>query len=304
MVARNTAVARQSLVHLYDDGPGGRGATEAKERAFRESFLAEVRRVVRLWAHPPEEPQPRGQLKVVQLSETLKKGRFNASAEISAARNLRQQVREHHTVYRQGSSGPKTYHLGYRLGHEVPAARARGSHQALEYVTEPWRNAATFGVDVLDSKLLRPWLAAVERWAESPIRPEAPTSPPKLLEVGAATAFQRQESQLIPVSTVFTEPALICPVCEFEYVHLVAVEACSSGQADGQLRIDAKGLHLAAALSPDGRDMATTLSFRCENGHIFTYGLRFHKGLTFLDRTMANAPPDTDQGPKTICSTD
>jgi hypothetical protein len=187
--------------------------------------------------------------------------------------------------------------MGYRPGHEVPAAHARGRHHALEYVIEPCRES---DVDVFDPKLLRPWLAAVEQWAESPIRPEAPSSPPRLLEVGAATAFQRQESHLIPVTTSMTEPALTCPVCGFKYVHPVAIECCPPGGAKGGVRIDAQGVRLDPTTPPEGRGVATTLTFLCENGHIFTYGLRFHKGLTFLDRTMANAPRDASQWPKTI----
>jgi hypothetical protein len=229
----------------------------------------------------------------------IKKMRFNSSAEIAAARKLREEVREEHSVYRRGSAGPKTCHLGYRPGHEVLAARARGRHHALERVIDPWRDPATSDVDVYDPKLLKPWLAAVEQWAESPFKPEAPAPPPRVMEIAAATAFQRREMHLIPVTTRMTEPALACPVCGFEYVHPVGVECCPSGPS-GHVRIDAQGVHLAPGLAPQGRGVAVTLEFFCENGHLFTYRLAFREGLTFLERTMADVPQDAAEWPRTI----
>lgn len=299
MVARNTAVARQHLVRFYDDGPGGSGATKEKEQAFRDGFVAEARRVVRAWAHPPAELLTNDQVAIVSLAERLKKLKFHSSAEIEGARNQRQQARERHSVYRRGPDGPKTYLSGYLAGHEVPAARARGRHHALEYVIEPWRDAATSDVDVFDSLLLRPWLAAVEQWAQSPSRPEAPAPPPRLLEIRAATAHLRQETPLIPVTTAFSEPALVCPECGFEYVHPVAVECCPAGPK-GFVRIDAKGVHLDPASAPYGRGVDIMLNFFCENGHLFTYRLKFHKGLTFLERTVKDLPEDAKEYPDTI----
>jgi hypothetical protein len=297
MVARNTAVARQRLVHLYDDGPGGRGATEEKERAFREGFLGEARRVIRVWADPPEELQPRGELKVVRLSAAMKKVRFNSRAEIETAWELRQDVREQHCVYRRGSAGPKTHLAGYRMGHEVPAAHARGRHHALEYVIEPWRDAATASVDVFDSKLLRPWLAAVERWAAGPMRPETPMPPPRLMEVASATV---EDTHLVPLSMNLDKPALACPVCGADYVHPVAVECRSPGQANGHLRVDSRGVHLNPTVPQDGRGVVITLTFHCENGHLFTYRMTFHKGMTFLERTMVDTPREAGPWPETI----
>ncbi|NLX59687.1 MAG: hypothetical protein GXY74_11430 [Phycisphaerae bacterium] len=299
MVAANRSSARRNLVRFYDDGPGGPGATREKKQAFREGFLEGARRVARVWAHPPEEPRPRGEFKVVRLSEMIKKMPFDSSAEIEAVRKLREQIHEGYTVYSRGSAGPKTYHLGYRPGHEVPAARARGHHHALEHVIEPWRDLATSDVDIYDPRLLKPWLAVVEQWAESPMRPEAPMPPPRVMEVAAATAFERRETHLIPVTTRLTEPALACPVCGFEYVHPVAVECCPSGPR-GHVRIDAEGVRLEPVSAPEGRGVAVTLGFLCENGHLFTYRLSVHKGQTFLERTMGNAPRDADEWPRTI----
>ncbi len=299
MVARNTAVARQHLVRFYDDGPGGSVATKEKEQAFRDGFVAEARRLVRAWAHPPAELLTNDQITRVSLAERMKKLKFHSSAEIEAARNQRQQTRERHSVYRRGPDGPKTYLSGYLAGHEVPAARARGRHHALEYVIEPWRDAATSDVDVFDPLLLHPWLAAVEQWAQSPLRPEAPAPPPRLLEIRAATAHLRQEAPLIPVSTAFSEPALVCLVCGFEYVHPVAVECCPAGP-QGLVSIDAKGVHLDPTRAPHGRGVEIRLTFLCEQGHLFSYRLKFHEGLTFLTRQVENLPSNAKDRPETI----
>jgi len=299
MAGSKTAAVKQDVVSIYDDGPGGPDASKEKELAFREGFLEGARHAAGAWAHPPEAPHARGKPKLMSLREMIKKMPFDSSAEIDAARKRRDQVREEHSVYRRGSAGPKTYHLGYRHGHEVPAARARGRHHALEYVIDPWRDLATSDVDIYDPRLLKPWLAAVEQWAESPMRPEAPMPPPRVMEVAAATAFERRETHLIPVTTLMTEPALACPVCGFEYVHPVGVECCPSGPR-GHARIDAEGVHMDPAAGSPGRGVAVTLDFLCENGHLFTYRLAFHEGRTFLERTMANAPRDAGQWPRTI----
>jgi hypothetical protein len=299
MVAANRSSARRGLVRFYDDGPGGTGASKEKEQAFREGFLEGARRAAGVWAHPPEEPRPRGEFKPVSLREMIRKMPFDSSTEIKAVRRLREQIREGYTVYRRGSAGPKTYHLGYRPGHEAPAARARGYHHALEYVIEPWRDLATSDVDIYAPRLLKPWLAAVEQWAESPMRPEAPMPPPRVMEVAAATAFERRETHLIPVTTRLTEPALACPVCGLEYVHPVGVECCPSGPR-GHVRIDAQGVHMDPRPGSQGRGVAVTLEFLCENGHLFTYRLAFHEGATFLERILANAPQDADEWPQTI----
>ncbi len=294
MVVRNSAVARQNLVRCYDDGPGGPGATIEKERAFREGFLTEARRVALEWARPPWEPLPGSHGEGVSPAGLRKKTRGDFDAETEAARKRRERIREQHSVYHQGSEGPKTYHRGYLPGHEVPAARARGRHHALEYVIEPWPDAATAPIDVFAPKRLLPWLAAVEQWAASPMRPEAPVPPPTLAEVKATTA------SLIPVVTNQQEPALACPVCGFNYIHPVAVECRSPGQANGHLRIDSHGIHLNPMVPPDGRGVDIALTFLCEDGHLFTYHMRFHKGMTFLERTLADAPQEVDLRPQTI----
>ena len=278
----------------YDDGPGWPNHSFEKERAFRQGFLEEARRVAREWARPPWEPLPGSQGKGVSPAGLRERTRGDFDAEIEAAWKQRERVREQYSVYRQGSEGPKTYHLGYLPGHEVTAARARGRHHALEYVIEPLRVAATAPIDVFDPKLLQPWLAAVEQWAASQMWPEAPVPPPTLMEVKAATA------SLIPLVTNLDKPALACPVCGFDYIHPVAVECRSPGQANGHLRIDHRGIHLDPMVPPDGRGVVITLTFLCEDGHLFTYHLRFHKGMTFVERTLADEPREVDLRPRTI----
>jgi hypothetical protein len=95
----------------------------------------------------PEEAAAKSQVTVVSLSERLKKLRLDPTTEIKAARDLREQVRGQHSVYRRDSAGRKACFLGYRPGHEVPAARGRGRHHALEYMIEPWRDTARTDAD-------------------------------------------------------------------------------------------------------------------------------------------------------------
>jgi hypothetical protein len=199
MVATNTAVAEpdisggvkdRRLLYDYDDGPGGPRSSRAKERAFRRGFLEEARRVVRAWSHRLEEMDRPVRLRPESLAERLVKIRFDPFGQAEAARRLRRRVQERYAVYGAaygpGCAGRRTYHRGYRSGHEVPAARLRGRHHALEYVLEPLRDLATCDVDVFDPMLLGLWLGAVERWAERPMRPEAPSPPPRPLETPGA----------------------------------------------------------------------------------------------------------------------
>ena len=278
MVETNTAVARPSIVHCYDDGPGGPGATLEKEHAYREGFLAEARRVVRELACPPLGPSPGDPRKDVYPAGPREKTRGDLGIAIGAARRLRERIREQYGVYRQGS---KTCLLGYLPGHEVPAARARGRHHALEHVATPLPDAATPRIDPV---LLQPWLVAVEAWAASAVRADAPAPPPTLMAVRAVTA------PLIPVVKNLDEPALACPVCGFDYVHPIAIECRSPGQANGRLRVDQHGIHLDPTVPPDGRGVVIALTFLCEGGHLFTYRMRFHKGMTFFERTLADVP--------------
>jgi hypothetical protein len=105
---------------------------------------------------------------------------------------------------------------------------------------------------------------------------------------------------LIPAVKNLDEPALACPVCGFDYVHPVAVECRSPGQANGRLRIDHQGIHLDPTVPPDGRGVVIALTFLCEDGHLFTYRMRFHKGMTFFEQTLANEPREADLRPQTI----
>jgi hypothetical protein len=161
MVAASATAGEHGLVSHYDDGAGWPNETREKERAFRQGFLEEARRVVREWIAP--------------LGDA-----FEPFRQEKAAHNLRLRVRERYTVYRAGygpnCAGRKTYHLGYRPGHEAPAARLRGRHHALAYVTQSWDEV--FDSDTFDHLVLPAWLAAVEQWASKPIRPRIISPPP------------------------------------------------------------------------------------------------------------------------------
>jgi hypothetical protein len=114
---------------------------------------------------------------------------FDPCGEEETAHKLRLRVRERYCVYGKGDAGWKTHHLGYRPGHEVPAARLRGRHHALAFVTQAWEHVSDF--DTFDILVMPAWLAAVERWAEEPIRPHVISPPPGPLEIEAAKIVLR-----------------------------------------------------------------------------------------------------------------
>ncbi len=157
-------VASVQAVNIYDDGAGWPNATAEKERAFRQGFIEEARRVVREWTNPDD-------------------ATFDPFGEEQAARQLRLRTKERYTIHRPGygpnCAGRKTYHVGYRPGHEAPAARLRGRHHALAYVTQSWDDVQDF--EAFDKLVLPAWLAAVERWAEGPVETIKP--PPRPLSI-------------------------------------------------------------------------------------------------------------------------
>lgn len=67
------------------------------------------------------------------------------------------------------------------------------------YVVEPWYYRDTADVDIFDPHLLYPWLAAVERWAASPIDAWTIMPPPRLLEVEGAHALQDNGRSAQPI---------------------------------------------------------------------------------------------------------
>lgn len=176
------AMIEQPLVRWYDDGPDWPITNRAKEQAYRQGFVEGARRIVNVWAHPPGPPPPFDpEPKTVR--ELLAARRCDPFAEEEAAWQLRKRVQRRFTVYGPGDAGRKTYHLGFRPGHAVAAARLRGRHHAMAFVTNLWRDAETADLDIYDPKLLCPWLRAVEQWASAPIQPNKVSPPPRPLEV-------------------------------------------------------------------------------------------------------------------------
>ncbi len=175
------AMTEQPLVREYDDGPDAPAKNPAKEKAYRQGFVEGAQHVVKVWAHPPGPPKPDPQ--PVSVRELLAMRRCDPFAEAEAAWQLRQRVRERFTVYGRGDAGRKTYHLGYRPGHAAAAARLRGRHHAMAYVTNLWEELETADLDIFNPKLLCPWLRAVEQWASAPIRPNVIVPPPRPTDV-------------------------------------------------------------------------------------------------------------------------
>ncbi|MFB3894510.1 MAG: AAA family ATPase [Phycisphaerae bacterium] len=159
-------VASAQAVSIYDDSAGWPNATVEKEHAFRQGFLEEASRVVREWTNPDD-------------------ATFDPFGEEQAALHLRLRTKERYTIYRPGygpnCAGRKTHHVGYWPGHEAPAARLRGRHHALAYVTQSWDDVQDF--DAFDRLVLPAWLAAVERWAQEPIKMGLTIAPPRPLSI-------------------------------------------------------------------------------------------------------------------------
>lgn len=97
-----------------------------------------------------------------------------------------------------------------------------------------------------------------------------------------------------------SHPALLCPVCGFEYVHPVGLTCQSAGRANTRLRVDAEGIHQDPLSSPSGRGVRITVEFLCESGHRFDYSFQFHKGWTFIEREANPQALEVDQRPQTI----
>jgi len=185
-------INQQAIVRDYDDGPDWPVNNRAKEQAYRQGFVEGARYVVNVWAHPPGSPPPPDQ-EPVPLGELLKQRRCDPFGEVEAAWQLRRRVRERFTVYGPGDAGRKTYHLGYRPGHAAAAARLRGRHHAMVFVTELWEDLETADLDIFDPRLLCPWLRAVEQWASAIIRPNVIVPPPRLMEVAPPEEFVNDE---------------------------------------------------------------------------------------------------------------
>lgn len=213
----NTSTAERSiydnvedapLVPEYDDGPDQPVTNLDKEQAYRQGFLDEVRRIVRDWANPmpPSKPDTRP----VSIRELMGRCRSDPFSEIDAAKVQREQLREDYAVYEAGDAGPKTRHLGYRQGHEVPAAEWRGRHHAMAFVLEPWQHLDTADVDVFDPALLRRWLDAVENWASAPIGTDT-IAPPRVMEFAgdvAASFILDESGKYGPPVKCTSEPAM------------------------------------------------------------------------------------------------
>ena len=166
MVAICEPHTETDLMRRYNDGPGWPNASREKEQAYRRGFLEEAHRVVCRWPGHNDE---------IHLHE----------AEQKAAHHLRLRVRRRYTVYGgaygPGCAGRRTYILGYRPGHEVPAARLRGRHHALAFVLQSWDETAD---SLMYEKIVLPaWLTAVEEWTQEPIRLNTVIPPPRPIDI-------------------------------------------------------------------------------------------------------------------------
>lgn len=177
-----------NLVRPYDDSIGYPRSSHEKEQAFRQGFVEMARHLVQQW------PKPHAKRKRTPTARWCYLRR-----EAREAYALRQRVRERFSVYSTGHgihrcSCRKTYHMGYRPEHVLPAARLRGRHHALEYLFQPIMDDNT--IDITDRKILRAWLKAVEIWNASPIDPDHCVPPPDPLEIDCPDWQQWAQKQV------------------------------------------------------------------------------------------------------------
>lgn len=154
MVAMNG----QATPCLYDDGPGLPCARE-KEQAYRQGFVEEARRVVREWIDADDD-------------------NLDPWGELATAQRTRRRIHDR---------------IGVQPGHEVPAARARGRHHALAFVTQAWDEVSD--LDTFDGLVMPAWLMAVERWAQRPIRMNTISPPPRPMDIEGSDAVRAEPAQ-------------------------------------------------------------------------------------------------------------
>jgi putative DNA primase/helicase len=164
-----TATMPDNCVREFNDCPGWpHPECEAEaERAYRDAFVAAAREASE-WDFPDLE-------------------------QIEAAWEARREVRRQATIevpssaYFNDPSFDDFEVIGmqavYRVGHEVPASRARGRVQAFELAKQDWWELDDLGLnddEEIRRLFMRPWLEAVATWAAE--KPDEGWPPPRPLE--------------------------------------------------------------------------------------------------------------------------
>jgi hypothetical protein len=110
------------------------------------------------------------------------------------------------------------------------------------------------------------------------------------------TNEQQAVAEWFPARFNGQETHLLCPICGFDYVRLVEVEAGPARKAMQKAKINAKGVSTfpGGAAGGFGRGNTVTLIFQCENGHEFRRSFLFHKGQTTLECSGREIPDDSD----------
>lgn len=88
------------------------------------------------------------------------------------------------------------------------------------------------------------------------------------------------------------DPHVACPVCGCEWVHLVSVAVHQSEHSAHSTNDKTFICPTSRRDKERQRGSAVELAMKCEWGHVFVYGLNFHKGMTYA-RLAASPPQDT-----------
>jgi hypothetical protein len=108
------------------------------------------------------------------------------------------------------------------------------------------------------------------------------------------TNRQQHITELFPARFNGQDIQLLCPVCGFDYVRLVEVEAHPAGKDRQTTTINAMGVSTfpGSCVGGAGRGNTLTLTFHCESGHEFRRSFMFHKGQTSLECLETEIPGD------------
>jgi len=94
---------------------------------------------------------------------------------------------------------------------------------------------------------------------------------------------------IVDTGFVFDQACLKCPFCGFEYNHPTRVRVVQKPLA---VEVTADNVIVREGeVGGYGRGSTIELEFYCENGHLWTLEMHFHKGIVFLEAIGEEVDP-------------
>ncbi|WP_420629344.1 hypothetical protein [Candidatus Leptofilum sp.] len=98
----------------------------------------------------------------------------------------------------------------------------------------------------------------------------------------------------IETDGAYGEPHIVCPYCDFEYVHPAKVRVYPV-EGDLEWEITSKGPALRDSdAAKHQRGVTISITFFCESGHSWESVFQFHKGSTFFNVIEVKSDNDLD----------